>query len=59
MKDKVVFQINKHLFEQLSEWQDKMEEADGQLADESEAGEPTKTETHPNIYEQNSKTDNS
>ncbi|MDB9512780.1 hypothetical protein PN499_16450 [Kamptonema animale CS-326] len=57
-KDKVKFEISQHLFEQLSEWQDKMEAAD-RLADESEKREPTITETHPDIYESPSKTDNS
>ena len=57
-KDKVKFEISKHLFEQLSEWQDKMEAAD-RLADESEKREPTITETHPDIYESHPKTDNS
>ncbi|CBN58023.1 MULTISPECIES: hypothetical protein [Kamptonema] len=55
-KDKVKFEISQHLFEQLSEWQDKMEAAD-RLADESEKRE-TITETHPDIYENPSKTDN-
>ncbi|WP_449419468.1 hypothetical protein [Phormidium nigroviride] len=55
-KDKVKFEISQHLFEQLSEWQDKMEAAD-RLADESEKRE-TITETHPDIYENSSKTNN-
>lgn len=57
-KEKVTFQISKHLFEQLSEWQDKMETID-QLADESEKREPTITETHPDVYESHPKTDHS
>ena len=57
-REKVTFQISKHLFEQISEWQDKMETID-RLADESEKREPTITETHPDVYESHPKTDNS
>jgi len=57
-QDEVPFKINKKLFDQLSEWQEKMEETD-QLANESQGEEPTKMESNPDIYEQDSKTDNS
>lgn len=57
-KDEVTFKINKKLFDQLAEWQEKMEEAD-RLAEDSQGVEGAKMETYPDIYEQDSKTDNS
>ncbi|OCQ92000.1 hypothetical protein BCD67_21540 [Oscillatoriales cyanobacterium USR001] len=62
-KDRVVFQVNQSLFEQLTEWQAKMEAADNQLADESDSEESTPVETHANTHanthENQSKTNNS
>ncbi|HLO49864.1 MAG TPA: hypothetical protein VK211_15715 [Kamptonema sp.] len=57
-KEQVEFKINKKLFDQLAEWQEKMEEAD-RLADDSHEEERPKIERYPDIYEQHSKTDNS
>ena len=58
-KERVVFQVNQKLFDQLTEWQAKMEAADHQLVDESESGESPQIETHPDIYENQSKNHNS
>jgi hypothetical protein len=58
-KEQVVFQVNQSLFDQLTAWQAKMEADDNQLVDESESGESTQTETHPDVYENNSKNHNS
>jgi hypothetical protein len=58
-KERVVFQVNQKLFDQLTEWQAKMEAADNQLVNESESGESPQIETHSDIYENQSKNDNS
>ncbi|NJM62717.1 MAG: hypothetical protein HC849_25020 [Oscillatoriales cyanobacterium RU_3_3] len=53
---KPVFQINPQLFQQLVEWQEKLELED-ELASESEKS--TEVKTPPDGNEQNSQTDNS
>ncbi|MGL5062864.1 MAG: hypothetical protein ACRC62_23050 [Microcoleus sp.] len=55
--NKPVFQINQQLFQQLVEWQEKLELED-KLASESESDEPT-VKTPPDSDEQHSQTGNS
>jgi len=56
--NKPVFQINQHLFQQLAEWQEKMEQED-ELASESEGEKTTEVKVSPESHEQHSQTDNS
>ncbi|NJK76800.1 MAG: hypothetical protein HC786_09070 [Richelia sp. CSU_2_1] len=56
--NKPVFQINPQLFQQLVEWQEKLELED-ELASESESEKPTEVTTTPDSDEQHSQTDNS
>jgi hypothetical protein len=56
--DKPVFQINEQLFQQLVEWQQKLELED-ELASESEDEKPTEVKSPPDSYEQHSQTNNS
>ncbi|MEG4803341.1 hypothetical protein QUB63_10580 [Microcoleus sp. ARI1-B5] len=56
--NKPVFQINQQLFQQLVEWQEKLELED-ELASESEDEKPTEVKIPPDSYEQHSQTDNS
>jgi hypothetical protein len=56
--NKPVFQINPQLFQQLVEWQEKLELED-ELAIESESEKPTEVKTTPDGDEQHSQTDNS
>lgn len=53
-----VFQINQQLFQQLVEWQEKIELED-ELASESEYVKPTEVKFPPDSDEQHSQTDNS
>ncbi|MCZ0899603.1 hypothetical protein ON021_06770 [Microcoleus sp. HI-ES] len=55
--NKPVFEINPQLFQQLVEWQEKLERED-ELASESEDEKPTEVKTPPNSDEQHSQTDN-
>lgn len=55
--NKPVFEINQQLFQQLVEWQEKLELED-ELASESEAEKPTEVKTPPDSDEQHSQTDN-
>ncbi|CAA9362393.1 hypothetical protein AVDCRST_MAG84-3582 [uncultured Microcoleus sp.] len=55
--NKPVFEINQQLFQQLVEWQEKLERED-ELASESEAEKPTEVKTPPDSDEQHSQTDN-
>ncbi|MEG3844644.1 hypothetical protein [Microcoleus sp. herbarium14] len=56
--NKPVFQINQQLFQQLVEWQEKLELED-ELASESENEKPTEVKNPIESYEQHSKKDNS
>jgi hypothetical protein len=56
--NKPVFEINQHLFQQLVEWQEKIEKAD-ELASDSENEKPSEVKTPPESYEQHSQKDNS
>ncbi|MEG4282417.1 hypothetical protein QUB68_04765 [Microcoleus sp. A006_D1] len=56
--NKPVFEINQKLFQQLTEWQEKLELED-ELASESEDEKPTEVKSSPDSYEQHSQTDNS
>lgn len=56
--NKPVFQINQQLFQQLVEWQEKLELED-ELASESENETPTEVKIPPDSYEQHSQTNNS
>jgi hypothetical protein len=56
--NKPVFQINQHLFQQLVEWQEKMEQED-ELASESETEKTTEVKVYSKSHEQHSQTDNS
>ena len=56
--NKPVFQINQQLFQQLSEWQEKLAQQD-ELASESEDEKPTEVKSSPDSHEQHSQTDNS
>ncbi|MBD1830153.1 hypothetical protein NDI47_16220 [Microcoleus vaginatus GB1-A2] len=55
--NKPVFEINPKLFQQLVEWQEKLELED-ELASQSEDEKPTEVETPPDSDEQHSQTDN-
>ena len=55
--NKPVFEINQQLFQQLVEWQEKLELED-ELASESKNEKPTEVETPPDSDEQHSQTDN-
>ncbi len=56
--NKPVFEINQKLFQQLTEWQEKLELED-ELASESEDEKPIEVKTPPDSYEQHFQTDNS
>jgi len=56
--NKPVFQINQQLFQQLTEWQEKLELED-ELASESEDEKSTEAKTPPDSDEQHSQTNNS
>ncbi|MEG4234849.1 hypothetical protein QUA40_22510 [Microcoleus sp. Pol11C3] len=56
--NKPVFEINPQLFQQLVEWQEKLERED-ELASESEDEKPTEVQNPPDSDEQHSQTDNS
>ncbi|MEG4118590.1 hypothetical protein QUA43_14085 [Microcoleus sp. N9_B4] len=55
--NKPVFEINPQLFQQLVEWQEKLERED-ELASESENEKPTEVKNPPESDEQHSQTDN-
>ncbi|MBD0307054.1 MAG: hypothetical protein ICV80_02610 [Microcoleus sp. T1-bin1] len=55
--NKPVFEINSKLFQQLVEWQEKLERED-ELASESENEKLTEVITPPDSDEQHSQTDN-
>jgi len=55
--NKPVFEINQQLFQQLVEWQEKLERED-ELASESENEKLTEVITPPDSDEQHSQTDN-
>jgi hypothetical protein len=56
--NKPVFQINQQLFQQLVEWQEKLEQAD-ELASDSEDKKPTEVKNPLESHEEHSQTDNS
>ena len=56
--NKPVFQINQQLFQQLSEWQEKIAQED-ELASESEDKKPTEVKNPSESHEEPSQTDNS
>ena len=56
--NKPVFQINQQLFQQLVEWQEKLELED-ELATEPEDEKPTEVKSSPDNYEQHSQANNS
>lgn len=56
--NKPVFQINPQLFQQLVEWQEKIEQED-ELANDSEDQKPTKVTNPIESHEEHSQTDNS
>ena len=56
--NKPVFQINQQLFQQLTEWQEKLAQED-ELASELEDEKPTEVKTAPDSHEQHSQTNNS
>ncbi|MEG3911399.1 hypothetical protein [Microcoleus sp. POL10_C6] len=55
--NKPVFEINPQLFQQLVEWQEKLEQED-ELVSESEDEKPLEVKNPPDSYEQHSQTDN-
>ncbi|MEG4589549.1 hypothetical protein QUA54_30680 [Microcoleus sp. MOSTC5] len=55
--NKPVFEITPKLFQQLVEWQEKLERED-ELASESENEKPTEVKTPPDSDEQHSQTNN-
>ena len=55
--NKPVFEINPKLFQQLVEWQEKLQRED-ELASESQNEKLTEVITPPDRYEQHSQTDN-
>ncbi|MEP6489493.1 hypothetical protein NDI43_07060 [Microcoleus vaginatus GB2-A3] len=55
--NKPVFEIKPKLFQQLVEWQEKLERED-ELASESENEKPTEVKTPPDSNEQHPQTDN-
>ncbi|MEG3989090.1 hypothetical protein QUA13_18375 [Microcoleus sp. S28C3] len=55
--NKPVFEITPKLFQELVEWQEKLERED-ELASESENEKPTEVKTPPDSDEQHSQTDN-
>ncbi|NJK65722.1 MAG: hypothetical protein HC789_15470 [Microcoleus sp. CSU_2_2] len=56
--NKPVFQVNQQLFQQLVEWQEKLEQAD-ELASDSEDEKPTEIKNQTDSHEEHSQTDNS
>lgn len=56
--NKPVFQISQQLFQQLTEWQEKLALED-ELATESEDDKQIEVKSPPDSYEQNSQTNNS
>jgi hypothetical protein len=56
--NKPVFQINQQLFQQLVDWQEKLEQAD-ELASDSEDEKPTEVKNSIASHEEHSQTDNS
>ncbi|MGB3266065.1 MAG: hypothetical protein WBA89_19155 [Microcoleus sp.] len=56
--NKPVFEINQHLFQQLVEWQEKIEQED-ELASDSEEEKPTEVKNPIPSHEQHSQKDNS
>ncbi|MBE9186471.1 hypothetical protein IQ270_17720 [Microcoleus sp. LEGE 07076] len=56
--NKPVFQISQQLFQQLAEWQEKLQVED-ELARELEDDPPTEVKTPPDSDEQHSQTNNS
>ena len=55
--NKPVFEINQKLFQQLVDWQEKLERED-ELASESEDEKPTEVQNPPDSDEQHSQTHN-
>ncbi|MEG4090047.1 hypothetical protein [Microcoleus sp. Pol12B4] len=55
--NKPVFEINPKLFQQLVDWQEKLERED-ELASESEDEKPIEVKNPPDSDEQHSQTDN-
>ena len=55
--NKPVFEITPKLFQELVDWQEKLERED-ELASESENEKPTEVKTPPDSDEQHSQTDN-
>ncbi|MEG4579990.1 hypothetical protein QUA71_10320 [Microcoleus sp. MON1_C5] len=55
--NKPVFEIKPKLFQQLVEWQEKLERED-ELASESENEKPTEVKTPPDSDEKHPQTDN-
>ncbi len=53
-----VFEINQQLFQQLVEWQEKIEQED-ELASDSEDEKPTEVKNSLKSHEENSQADNS
>ncbi|MEG3847011.1 hypothetical protein QT971_13545 [Microcoleus sp. herbarium19] len=56
--NKPVFEINQHLFQQLVEWQEKIEKED-ELASDSEDEKPTEVKISIASHEQHSQKNNS
>ena len=56
--NKPVFEINQHLFQQLVEWQEKIEKED-ELASDSEDEKPTEVKNSIASHEQHSQKNNS
>lgn len=56
--NKPVFEINPQLFQQLVEWQEKLEREDELASESEENNKPTEVITPPDSDEQHSQTDN-
>ncbi len=56
--NKPVFQVNQQLFQQLVEWQEKIEQED-ELASDSEDEKPTEVKNLTESHEEHSQKDNS